>query len=122
MLLMVECMVKCSLKTLQISVLVYRMVKKIPRGKVTTYGQIALRLRSGSATKITPRLVGRVLHLNPDPRTIPCHRVVNSKGKIALNFAFGGASGQRRRLLAEGIKFKNKMYVVLNSNSCASFT
>ncbi|OGM20645.1 hypothetical protein A2955_03010 [Candidatus Woesebacteria bacterium RIFCSPLOWO2_01_FULL_37_19] len=92
---------------------VYEIVKKIPSGKVMTYGQIALRLRSGQAIKITPRIVGFALHANKDPK-IPCHRVVNKVGAVAKNYAFGrGWKEQRMRLQAEGVKFKKEMQVDL---------
>lgn len=93
---------------------VYRIVKKIPKGKVMTYGRIANELRSKNIEyRITARMVGRALHLNPDPTKIPCHRVINNKGKIAVNFAFGGDNEHRKRLLAEGVEFKNAMHVNL---------
>jgi len=85
---------------------VYQAVKRIPTGKVATYGQIA------NQFKISPSLVGQILHHNPDPKKTACHRVVDRNGRIAPNFAFGGAKEQRRRLLAEGVKFKkDKMHV-----------
>lgn len=92
---------------------IYEVVKSIPRGKVMTYGAIALRLRSGSSAGISPRMVGRILHNNPDPENIPCHRVVDAKGKLAEHYAFGGAKEQRRKLRAEGVKFKNSVRVDL---------
>ena len=49
------------------------------------------------------RAVGNALHKNPDPEQIPCFRVVNSKGELAGEFAFGGAGAQARLLEAEGI-------------------
>lgn len=80
---------------------VYEFVKKIPKGKVATYGQIADDL----GNKKLARVVGNVLHDNPDPPNIPCHRVVNAKGEVAMHFAFGGAKGQREKLEKEGIVF-----------------
>ena len=47
-----------------------------------------------------------VLHYNPNPANIPCHRVVNAKGEVAEHFAFGGAKGQREKLEKEGIIFE----------------
>src|SRR3990167_2282214 len=78
---------------------VYKVVRKIPRGKVTTYGEIARIL----ATKDS-RKVGFALHANQDEKT-PCHRVVNKEGRLAPNFAFDGEAEQKRRLLAEGVSF-----------------
>jgi methylated-DNA-protein-cysteine methyltransferase-like protein len=81
---------------------VYEIVKAIPRGKVLTYGAIAKMARVKS-----PRLVGKILHQNPDPKNIPCHRVVNSRGRCADNYAFGGKSVQIRKLKIEGVAFNN---------------
>ena len=81
---------------------VYEFLKTIPRGKVVTYGQIAQYL----GNKNLSRVVGNILHNNPDPSNYPCHRVVNSKGQVASNFAFGGGVMQRRLLEQEGIVFE----------------
>ena len=53
------------------------------------------------------RAVGNALHKNPDPENIPCFRVVNSKGELAPEFAFGGMGEQRKLLEAEGIEVKD---------------
>ena len=89
---------------------VYEFVKSIPRGKVATYGQIALRL----GNKNFARAVGTILHNNPDPEHIPCHRVVNTQGKLARSYAFGGIEAQRRLLASEGVVFKNDYIVDLS--------
>lgn len=81
---------------------VYEFLKTIPRGKVATYGQIAEYV----GNKNLARVVGNILHNNPDPSHYPCHRVVNSKGQVAPNFAFGGGGMQRLRLEQEGIVFE----------------
>lgn len=80
---------------------VYDFLKTIPKGKVTTYGQIAAHLGNPKLA----RVVGNILHQNPDPANIPCHRVVNARGEVAANFAFGGAEVQRRLLEEEGVVF-----------------
>ena len=80
---------------------VYAILKTIPAGKVMTYGQVAERL----GNKHYARIVGNILHNNPDPANIPCHRVVNAKGKVAEHYAFGGAEAQKAKLEAEGIVF-----------------
>ena len=85
---------------------VYAQVRKIPKGKVTTYKQISL------ATGINPRIVGNALHLNPHS-DVPCHRVVNVAGRIAPSFGLGGPAEQRQRLLEEGVTFRNEMHVNL---------
>ena len=81
---------------------VYAILKTIPAGKIMTYGQVAERL----GNKNLARTVGNILHDNPDPTNIPCHRVVNAKGKVAEHYAFGGADAQRTKLEAEGIVFE----------------
>ena len=81
---------------------VYAILKTIPAGKVMTYGQVAEAL----GNKQFARTVGNILHNNPDPENIPCHRVVNAKGKVAEHYAFGGADAQRAKLEAEGIVFE----------------
>ena len=80
---------------------IYEQVKKIPRGKVATYGQIALMAGNPRWSQI----VGYALHVNPQPGVIPCHRVVKKNGRIAEGFAFGGENIQRDMLLSEGVKF-----------------
>ena len=53
------------------------------------------------------RVVGYALHVNPEPGTIPCHRVVNREGRVAPGFAFGGEGVQRQLLESEGIVFES---------------
>lgn len=79
---------------------IYEAVKKIPRGKVATYGQVA----ELAGNKQMARAVGNALHRNPDPDSIPCYRVVNAKGELAGEFAFGGARAQAKLLRADGIE------------------
>ena len=80
---------------------IYDTVKKIPYGKVATYGQIALL----SGNPRWARVVGYALHVNPDPQNIPCYRVVNRNGEVAKSFVFGGEDAQRKLLEMEGIEF-----------------
>ncbi len=79
---------------------IYEAVRKIPKGKVATYGQIA----ELAGDKKMARAVGNALHNNPDPERIPCYRVVNAKGELAGGFAFGGAEVQAGLLEADGIQ------------------
>lgn len=79
---------------------IYEAVKKIPKGHVATYGQIA---EMAGEPKMA-RAVGNALHKNPDPENIPCFRVVNSKGKLSGAFAFGGENEQARRLIQDGVE------------------
>ena len=89
---------------------VYEFVRNIPRGKVATYGQIALHLGNRNFA----RAVGNILHNNPNPEHIPCHRVVNAQGKLSRSYAFGGIEAQRRLLASEGVVFKNDYIVDLS--------
>ncbi len=95
---------------------VYEFVKNIPRGKVATYGQIALHLGNRNFA----RAVGNILHNNPDPEHIPCHRVVNAQGKLSRSYAFGGIDAQRRLLESEGIVFKTDQVVDLSVSQMLS--
>lgn len=79
---------------------IYEAVKKIPKGHVATYGQIA----ELAGDRNMARAVGNVLHNNPDPEHIPCFRVVNAKGELSEKFAFGGAGVQEKLLREEGIE------------------
>ena len=82
---------------------IYNVVKQIPKGKVATYGYVALK----AGNPRWARVVGYALHNNPTPGVIPCHRVVNREGKVAAAFAFGGGDTQRALLEAEGIVFES---------------
>lgn len=81
-----------------------KIVGKIPKGKVSTYGRIAKMAGVGSA-----RPVGNWLHTHKQPiSVVPCHRVVNSQGKLAKNFgAKGKIQTQKKRLASEGVEVKN---------------
>ena len=79
---------------------IYEAVKRIPYGRVATYAQIA----EMAGDRKMARAVGNALHKNPEPEAIPCFRVVNAKGELAGEFAFGGAGAQARLLEAEGIE------------------
>lgn len=80
--------------------LIYDVVRKIPRGTVASYGQVA-RLAGNSRWA---RVVGYALHANPDPDTIPCYRVVTKDGAVSKAFAFGGENEQVKLLAADGIE------------------
>ncbi len=82
---------------------VYEAVCRIPKGKVATYGQIAMLAGSPRAS----RVVGYALHVNPKPGVIPCHRVVNREGRLAPSFAFGGTDAQQRLLEGEGVSVQD---------------
>ena len=78
---------------------VYEITKLIPTGKVATYGLIARLVGTKDS-----RRVGHALHANKD-RNVSCHRVVFADGSLAPSYAFGGAGEQKKKLLAEGVKF-----------------
>lgn len=86
---------------------VYELIKNIPVGKVATYGQISKRLKIPS-----PRIVGRILHQNKDPKNIPCHRVVFSDGNLSFSYAFGGLQSQKDKLKKEGVIFKGDVVIL----------
>jgi len=79
---------------------IYAVVRRIPKGKVLTYGDV-----TRMAHMKNPRTIGMYLHKNPDPATIPCHRVVNVDGFVSAQYAFGGAKAQRAKLESEGVIF-----------------
>jgi methylated-DNA-[protein]-cysteine S-methyltransferase len=86
---------------------VFQIVKKIPKGKVVSYGQIAKYLGSRAY-----RAVAQILKTNKFPVTTPCHRVVNSNGDIGGYFgAFQDMINVKKELLEkEGIIFvENKI-------------
>jgi methylated-DNA-protein-cysteine methyltransferase-like protein len=96
----------------------YDLVRRIPKGKVATYSQLAVIVteelkRKKIYKRVSPRLVGLALHKNPDPKNVPCHRVVDRIGRVAENYAFGGGRIQKRKLLEEGIIFKSRTCVDL---------
>lgn len=82
---------------------IYQVVERIPKGKVSTYKQVAL--ISGINN---PRTVGFALHANKNSFKVPCHRVIKSDGTIAKGYAFGGKDTQRKILEQEGIYFSKE--------------
>ncbi|MFN2576080.1 MAG: MGMT family protein [Pyrinomonadaceae bacterium] len=79
---------------------VYNIVRRIPRGRVMTYGQIAYMLGEG----YTPRTVGFVMH-GADESNTPWHRVINSQGKCSTARVVLPADKQQRLLERDGVKF-----------------
>ena len=77
---------------------VYKLVRKVPRGRVITYGQLAraLRLRGGART------AGRAMAACPSGRGVPWHRVVGAGGRLLIREPL--ASLQRRLLESEGVR------------------
>jgi methylated-DNA-protein-cysteine methyltransferase-like protein len=82
---------------------VYKIVRRIPRGRVMTYGQIAYMLGQG----YTPRTVGFVMHGAEESNT-PWHRVINSQGKVSTGRIVLPTDKQQRLLEREGVKFDER--------------
>ena len=78
---------------------IYAIVRQIPKGKVATYGQVA----TLAGNPRWARVVGYALHVNPDPDSIPCYRVVNRNGAVSPSFSFGGKNMQIALLEADGV-------------------
>ena len=76
---------------------VFAVVKKIPKGKVLTYSEVARKIGSPRSQ----RAVGSVLSTNMDP-AIPCHRVIRSDGKLG-GYNRGGVKKKREILEMEGV-------------------
>lgn len=82
---------------------VYEYLRTIPKGKVVTYGQIAEFLGNEKLA----RVVGNILHNNPDKDKYPCYKVVDSKGSLSKQYAFGGIEKQKELLEYDGIVVVN---------------
>ena len=89
---------------------IYEVVKRIPEGRVATYGQVAF----AAGNPHWSQVVGYALHANPDPVTIKCHRVVNKQGKVSSSFVFGGAFAQKDLLQSEGVQVSDDGFVDLS--------
>lgn len=80
---------------------IYAVVRRIPRGRVATYGQVAaLAGLEGHA-----RQAGYAMHALPTGTSVPWHRVINARGEISRRARFGGELRQRLLLEAEGVEF-----------------
>jgi methylated-DNA-protein-cysteine methyltransferase related protein len=90
---------------------IYQVVRQIPRGKVATYGQVAvLANMSGQA-----RLVGYALYRVTDNLDVPWHRVINAKGEISQSpFRHGDDDLQRVLLEREGVQFSSEGKISLS--------
>jgi len=90
---------------------VYKIVAKIPKGKVTTYGHIA----EACGVKSSARTVGWALN-GAKETGLPCHRVVNRQGLLTGKFHFGSSDLMEDLLRSEGIEFDDKGRVNLNKH------
>jgi len=86
---------------LNLDQLVYKKLLLVPKGKITTYGELAkaVGLKNGQ------RAIGRIMNKNPFPVIVPCHRVVNSNGKIG-GYAYG-KDVKNKMLTKEGIEIQD---------------
>jgi methylated-DNA-protein-cysteine methyltransferase-like protein len=83
---------------------IYREVARIPRGRVSTYGDIA----TAADLEGHARQVGYALHALPAGRRIPWHRVINARGEISLRAGDDSRDLQRNLLTAEGVAFDDR--------------
>ena len=83
--------------------LVLQYLVMIPKGKVSTYKDIANYIGNPKLV----RVVGNILHYNKDGIKYPCYKIVNSHGMLSSNYAFGGLEEQKKRLEADGIDVIN---------------
>ena len=80
---------------------IYAVVRRIPRGRVATYGQVA----EVAGLPGHARQVGYALHALPEGSAVPWHRVLNARGALSLRRDSGGEISQRLRLEQEGVRF-----------------
>jgi methylated-DNA-protein-cysteine methyltransferase-like protein len=89
---------------------IYRVVRRIPRGKVATYGQVA----SVAGLAGHARQVGYALHALPDGSSVPWHRVINARGRISPRSEPGYDRLQYSLLASEGIEFDESDRICLS--------
>jgi O-6-methylguanine DNA methyltransferase len=90
---------------------VYEISKKIPKGRVATYSQIAALVGSPKAS----RAVGCAMKNNPHMPIVPCHRVVSSTGKLT-GYSAGGISVKKAMLLEEGVYLLETRLIFLKAS------
>lgn len=90
---------------------IYALARRIPKGKVATYGQLAALAGNPRAA----RAVGAAMRSNPDIPKTPCHRVVASDGSLTGYSAGQGVSTKRKMLMSEGVAFKGQKVDLLKS-------
>ncbi len=92
-------------------ILVYRLLKQVPKGRVTTYGALA----KAAGHPDSPRAIGALMRSNPCAPVVPCHRVVYSDGRLG---GYGGVKGISRKILVlrrEGVQVKGGRIVDFGS-------
>ena len=90
-----------KLKGTQFQLKVWSYLKKIPKGKVKTYAQVAKAIGKPEAVRAVANAIGK----NPFPPKIPCHRVIRSDGKLGGYSAKGGIKTKKKLLKNEGFLF-----------------
>jgi methylated-DNA-protein-cysteine methyltransferase related protein len=80
---------------------IWAAVRRIPRGRVATYGQIA----ALAGFPKQPRLAGYALHQLPSATRLPWHRVINAQGRISFPRGSAAFREQKQRLEADGVAF-----------------
>ena len=90
-----------KLKGTQFQLKVWSYLKKIPKGKVKTYAQVAKAIGKPKAVRAVANAIGK----NPFPPQIPCHRVIRSDGKLGGYSAKGGIKTKKKLLKNEGFSF-----------------
>ena len=85
---------------------IYKQLKKVPKGKVTTYKILANSIGSKAY-----RAVGQAMKNNKNPKKIPCYKVICSNGFVGNYSATGGMKKKKELLEKEGIKIKNNKVV-----------
>lgn len=78
----------------------FDLLELIPSGQISTYKIL------GEKLNLNPRVIGKILHANPNPTRYPCHRIVKSDATLASGFAFGGKTAQKKLLENEGVVFE----------------
>ncbi len=91
----------------------YKLMRQIPKGKVTTYKILA------EKCKTWPRVIGRICWANPDVPATPCHRVVRSDGKVD-GYAYG-TDKKIELLRSEGIQIDDKNRILKLENCLYRF-
>lgn len=89
---------------------VWETLRRIPKGRITTYGAIAKHLGCGGA-----RAVGTAVGANPDAPHTPCHRVVRADGRMGGYSAPGGIETKIGLLTSEGVRVENDRIVDMDT-------
>ncbi len=90
-----------KLRGTQFQLKVWSYLKKIPKGKVKTYAQVAKAIGKPKAVRAVANAIGK----NPFPPKIPCHRVIRSDGKLGGYSAKAGIKTKKKLLKNEGFLF-----------------